>query len=181
MLSKVLVVAGLGAAGWFYVIDGSKLDEAMVRDFYEKQQIGFLSRNPEALCKQFASNVVINSETVILGQKQVQTLNQKTACEATHDSFKSFTDIGGKTGGILMMDYQYKIDSIEIAANKKRATVVTSNILTMGGSLMEFRTTSNEELVRNYREVQLVKSDSKTGMDMNLAGMADPAKFFGKQ
>lgn len=181
MVNKVLIVMGAAAAGWFYVIDGSKLDEAMVRDFYQQQQVGFLSRNPEALCKQFASNVVINSETVIMGQTQAQTLNQKAACEATHDSFKSFTDIGGKIGGMLMMDYQYKIDRIEIASNKKRATVVTSNTLIMGGSLMEFRTTSNEELVRNFREVQLIKSDSKTDVDMNLAAMADPAKFFGKK
>lgn len=180
MINKVLVIAGLAGAGWYYVIDGSKLDEAMVRDFYEKQETGFLSRNAEALCKQYASNVVINSEMVVMGQTKAETLNQKAACEATRESFKSFAELGGQFGGMLNMDYKYKIDSIEISANKKRASVVITNTLKMGGSLMQFRTNSNEELVRNYREVQIVKSDSKTRVISNIPGMSNNDQFFGK-
>jgi hypothetical protein len=167
MLKLVLAIIGLAVGGWYFVIDGSKLDEAMVRAFYEQQQHAILSRNPEALCKQFASNAVINTETLMMGQTQAQTLTKKTACDATRESWKSFEAMGEKAGGILTIEYDYKIDSIQISANKKSATVVTSNTLKMGEAFMQFRTTATEELVRNYRQVQLARSDSKTGVRMS--------------
>jgi hypothetical protein len=178
MIKIGLAIAGLAAAGWYFAIDGSKLDESMVREFYEKQQHAVLSRDPQALCNQFASNAVVTTETLMMGQTQAQTLNNKTACDATRKTFKSFEDMGEKAGGILTIEYEYKIDSIDIAANKKRATVVTSNILKMGESFMQFRTTATEELVRNYRVVQLAKSDSKTGVRWTPSALADPSKFF---
>lgn len=178
MIKIVMAVVGLGAALWYFAIDGSKLDEAMVREFYEKQQHAVLSRDPEALCKQFASKGVFTTETVMMGQTQADTLNQKSACDNTRKTWKTFEAMGEKAGGILTIEYDYKIDSVEISANKKRATVVTSNTLKMGESFMQFRTTATEELVRNYRVVQLAKSDSKTGVRMTAGALADPSKFF---
>lgn len=178
MIKIGLTILGLAAAGWYFVIDGSKLDEAMVREFYEKQQHATLSRDPEALCKQFAKNAVVTTETLMMGQTQAQTLNNKTACDATRKTFKSFEEMGEKAGGILTIEYDFKIDSVDIAANKKRAIVVTSNTLKMGESFMQFRTTATEELVRNYRVVQLAKSDSKTGVRMTPGALSDPSKFF---
>ncbi len=171
MTKLVLTIVGLAVAGWYFVIDGSKLDEAMVRTFYEQQQHATLSRDPEALCKQFASTAVINTETLMMGQTQAQILNNKTACDATRDAWKSFEAMGAKAGGILTIEYDYKIDSIELSANKKRATVVTSNTLKMGEAFMQFRTTATEELVRNYRQVQLARSDSKTGVRMSAGAL----------
>jgi hypothetical protein len=171
MTKLVLAIVGLAVAGWYFVIDGSKLDEAMVRTFYEQQQHATLSRDPEALCKQFAKDAVINTETLMMGQTQAQTLNQKTACEATRETWKSFEAMGTKAGGILTIEYDYKIESINIASNKKRATVVTSNTLKMGEAFMQFRTTATEELVRNYRQVQLARSDSKTGVRMSAGAL----------
>ena len=86
--------------------------------------------------------------------------------------------MGDKAGGILTIEYDYKIGSVEISGNKKRATVVTSSTLKMGEAFMQFRSTATEELVRNYRQVQLAKSDSKTGVRMTLGALADPSKFF---
>ncbi len=178
MIKIGLAIVGLAVAGWYFVMDGSKLDEAMVREFYEKQQHAVLSRKPDALCKQFASNGIFTTETVMMGQTQAATLNQKSACEGTRKTWEMFEAMGNKAGGILTIEYDYKIDSIELSANKKRATVVTSNTLKMGEALMQFRTTATEELVRNYRVVQLAKSDSKTGVRMTMGAMADPSKFF---
>jgi hypothetical protein len=181
MIKLVLAVVGLAVAGWYFVIDGSKLDEAMVRTFYEQQQHAVLSRDAEALCKQFAGNAVINAETLMMGQTQAQTLNNKTACDATRKTWKSFEEMGDKAGGILTIEYDYKIDSISISANHKRATIVTSNTLKMGEAFMQFRTTATEELVRNYRQVQLARSDSKTGVRWTPGALADPSKYFVEQ
>ena len=181
MAKFILGIVALLGAGWYFLVDGSKLDEAMVRQFYEQQQHAVLSRDPEALCKQFAKNAVIKTEALMMGQTTSETHTAKTACDATRQTWQSFIDMGNKADAILTIEYEYKIDSIEVSANKKRATVVTSNTLKRGESFMQFRTTATEELVRNYRNVQLANSTSKTGVRFNPAALADPAKFLQSQ
>ena len=46
-MKKLLLVALLGAAVWWYFVGGRKLDEAQVNDFYRRVEVASLDRKPD--------------------------------------------------------------------------------------------------------------------------------------
>jgi hypothetical protein len=181
MVKTIVFLAAVCAAGWYYFIGGAQLDEAMVRQFYADEAHATLSRDPEALCKLFASKLVVRAETVMLGQTSTETLNQKQACDGQRKSFKMFEDIGVKADGILTIDYEYYIEKIEIAANRKSASVQMTSMLNMGNGMMVFKSSSTEQLTREWGKVLVLKADLKSKVTMHLAAVADPGKFLKEQ
>jgi hypothetical protein len=171
-----LIVAACGAAGWYYFFPGAKMDEEMVRQLYVAESHATLSRDPEALCKLFATKLILVSEVTMMGQIATEQINRKQACEAQRASFKNFEEIGDKMGGILYIDYRYEIGSIAISPNQKRATVQVSRVLKMGGGLMEFKSTSTEELVREWGSMYFSKIDQKVRVRMDAQAMAGSMK-----
>jgi len=181
-MGKLLAIVGLAcAAAWYYFVGGAKLDEDMVRQFYTDAAHATLSRDPEALCAQMSSKLVVNQETVVMGQTSNQTLNKKQACEAQHKAFQQFKEMGEKVDGILTMEFDYSVDSITLSPNHKTAVVQMSSTLQMGGQLMQFRSVSTDELDREWGKVHITKSNSKTGVRMHLEAMRDPGKYLQSQ
>ena len=70
-----------GAAVWFYLIDGSKLDEGMVREFYAQQAQHTYERDPEALCKQMSGKYRMNIQSRIAGKVNNANYGKSIACE----------------------------------------------------------------------------------------------------
>lgn len=182
-MGKLLAMVGMaGAAAWYFLVGaGAQLDEDMVRDFYVLESNATLSRNPQALCALLSSKAVVTQETVVLGQSNTEVLNKKQACQAQQQTFQQFKDIGDKVDGMLTIEYDYTIDSIEIAPNRKTAVVRVSNILKMGEQLMQFRTVSTDHLQREWGMVKIAKAEAKTHVRMHMAGMLDPAKYLQSQ
>ncbi|MES2949863.1 MAG: hypothetical protein V4858_15075 [Pseudomonadota bacterium] len=177
-MGKLVAMVGLAcAAAWYYFVGGAKLDEDMVRQFYVEEAHATLARKPEALCALMSSKLVVTQETRVLGQTNTETLNKKQACEAQHQAFQQFKEMGDKADAMLTIEYDYTIDSIDISPNRKQAVVQVSNTLKMGGQLMQFRTASTDQLRREWGMVKIAKADSKTQVQMHLAGMQDPAKY----
>ncbi len=174
------VVAGL-VVGWFYLIDGSKLDEQMVQDFYKLQQHNTYKRDPEALCKQLGGKLKLHQESLIAGKTQVVDMNKNQACDSLRESFKMFEEMGEKAGGMLTIEYSYEITRLELAPNKKSATVDVTSTLKMGEAFLQFFHTSTERIERSMRRTQLVASDDKLRMRWTPGAMANPEKFFRAQ
>jgi len=181
MLKIVATVAALGVAGWYYFIGGAKLDEALIRQFYADQAHATLSRDAEALCKQYAKKLSMKQEILTMGQSQIGTYGRKEACEAQRNTFKTFEELGERAGGILTIDYEYQIERIDIAPNKKSALVQVSSQLKMGDTFMQFKHVSTDELVREFGTVYLLKAQTQSKARIHMGGLMDPEKFFKAQ
>jgi hypothetical protein len=179
MLKKALLVAAAGAvAGWYYLIDGSKIDARMVRDFYRLQQHNTYLRDPERLCQQIGGKARIRISSVVAGKPQVEDLDKKQACERLRKTYQAFTEMGEKAGGMLTIEYDYQITQLEVASNRKSATVEVTTLLKMGEEFMHISTTSSDRLERSMREVKLVASDSKVRMRWVPKALLNPEKYF---
>lgn len=181
MMRLLVVVAVACAAAWYYFVGGAKLDEELVRQFYESESHATLSRDPEALCKLYSSKLQLTQETLLMGQTTSQRMNKQQACDSQRESFRKFEEIGNKADGILTIEYDYTIERIDIAPNRKSATVQTSSTLKMGEGLMQFRSVTVDELHREWGIVKVAKADIKTGVRFNAAALADPGKFLQPQ
>jgi hypothetical protein len=181
MFKAMALVAAACAALWYFWIDGSKLDEPMVRAFYDQQAHATYSRDPEALCKQNGKKVVVTQETRMSGQTKTVTMTREQACEGARKMFEFFDQVGEKAGGMLTIEYSYELHRVEIAPNRKSAEVEMVSTLKMGESFMQFFTTSTEKLERSMRNVELVKADVKTRVQWKPGALVEPEKYFQSQ
>jgi hypothetical protein len=114
-LVKYLLLAVLaGAAGWFYLIDGSKLDEGMVREFYAQQANHTYARDPEALCEQLGRSYRMNIRTRLAGKVSEDNYGKSAACDQIRKSFKFFAEMGEE----FMQIFSESTDRIERSMRK---------------------------------------------------------------
>ena len=179
---KYLVFALLaGGAVWFYFIDGSKLDEGMVREFYAQQAQHTYERDPEALCKQMSGKYRMNIQSRIAGKVNDASYGKSIACEQIKKSFKFFEDVGERAGGILTIEYSYDIRQLDIASNNRSATVEITTTLKMGEEFLQIFSESTDRIERSMRQVVLVAQDSKVRMRWTPGAYAHPEQYFQAQ
>jgi hypothetical protein len=179
---KYLLFALLaGGAAWFYLIDGSKLDEGMVREFYAQQARHTYERDPEALCKQLSRKYRMNIQSRIAGKVNDASYGKSIACEQLQKSFKFFEDMGERAGGILTIEYSYEIHQLDVASNNRSATVEIATTLKMGEQFLQIFSESTDRIERSLRQVVLVSQDSKVHMSWTPGAYAHPEQYFQEQ
>jgi hypothetical protein len=179
---KYLLLAVLaGAAGWFYLIDGSKLDEGMVREFYAQQANHTYARDPEALCEQLGRSYRMSIQSRLGGTVSENSYDRSTACDRIRKSFKFFEDMGERAGGTLTIEYSYDIRQLDIAHNNRSATVEISTTLKMGEEFMQIFSESTDRIERSLRKVQLAAQDAKVHMRWTPGAIAHPEQYFQAQ
>ena len=179
---KYLLLAVLaGAAGWFYLIDGSKLDEGMVREFYAQQANHTYARDPEALCEQLGRSYRMSIQSRFGATVSENSYDRSTACDRIRKSFKFFADMGERAGGTLTIEYSYDIRQLDIAHNNRSATVEISTTLKMGEEFMQIVSESTDRIERSLRKVQLVAQDAKVHMRWTPGAIAHPEQYFQAQ
>jgi nitrous oxide reductase len=161
-MRKFILIAVLLGGAWYYFIGGRKLDDQLVREYYQQQVHATLDRNPEALCNQLHTDFSGTESVVIAGQRQSRSLNKDQACEAAHKTYEIIDKIGEKMGGIAQLDYNQEIAGITLSDDKKTATVESSYSLDIAGSVMQMRGSSVDTLVRSNGKVLMLKSDTKS-------------------
>ena len=122
-MKQIAIVVALCVGAWYFFIGGRKLDESMVRTYYEKEAHAIYSRDADKLCKQLSKKVVIQSKTVMMGRTTETSSDREQACDSLRKTFKMFESVGERMGGILTIEYEYHIDSVQIASDRKSATV----------------------------------------------------------
>lgn len=178
-MKKIAIVLVVCVGLWYYFIGGRKLDETMVRQYYEKSARAMLARDADLMCKQLSRKVVIESKTVMMGQSMDSSHDYKEACDAQHKSFEMLQEVGDRSGGALALEFDYQLDAIDVAANRKSATITGTQVLNMG-PMMQFKTSFTHRLERELGNVRLVRSDDVTVVRMGGAGSMRQSDFFRK-
>ena len=65
-MKQIAIAVALCVGAWYFFIGGRKLDDAMVRQYYEKEAHAIYSRDAEKLCEQLSKKAVIQSKTVMM-------------------------------------------------------------------------------------------------------------------
>ena len=179
-MKQIAIVIALCVGAWYFFIGGRKLDESMVRDFYQKEAHAIYSRDAEMLCKQISRKARIESKTTMMGKTVERSHNRDEACQANREAFETFSRVGERMGGILTIEYDYHIDTIEMATDRKSATVTGTNVLKMGESLLQYKTSFTQRLERELGQMRLVHADEVTVMRIGGAGAMSQSEFFRK-
>lgn len=179
-MKKIALLAALCVGAWYYFVGGRTLDEKMVRAYYDQGAHAFYKRDAELLCKQVSTKAILQDETVMNGQTQRATLNRDQYCEATKANLQMFEQMGDRMGGILTVEFEFHIDSIEIEPGRKSAKVKGTSLLKMGETVMQFSSTFNEQLVREMGQMKLLRSDQRTVVRMAGGRGMSQSDFFSK-
>ncbi|UCV00457.1 hypothetical protein [Acidovorax radicis] len=179
-MKKIALLAALCVGAWYYFVGGRTVDETMVRAYYDEGSHALYQRDAEPACKQLSTKVIIQDETVMNGQTQRTTLNHDQQCEAVKTSFALFEQMGAQMGGILTVEYEFHIDSIDIEPGRKSAKVQGTSLLKMGETVMQFESTFNQRLVREMGQIKLLRSDQRTMVRMAGGRGMSQSDFFSK-
>lgn len=157
-MKRILLVVSIAIAAWWYFIEGRKMTEAHVTEFYRDLEV-VLERKPDELCSLLADDF---KSTVTTGNQGVKVMDEddKTqTCEAYRELYTTWEKIGEKMGEKLQLDSDYKVHSISISADRKSATVDVSSSLDVAGSITNIRSRSTDTLVRRNGKVMMIRSE----------------------
>lgn len=160
-MRKILLLAILAGASWWYFIGGRTITEAQVVRFYRDLEHATLSRNPEALCALLDDEFQSVGTLSMGGRRSTVTQDKAQACEAYTEMYKNFALIGDKMGGMLQLDSGYTINSVVIQPDSKSATVDFSSSLDVAGTIMNIRSRSTDTLIRRNGKVLMLRSEGK--------------------
>jgi len=177
-MKQIAIVVVLCVGVWYFFIGGRKLDEAMVRNHYQKEAHAIYSRDAEQLCKLLSRKAVIESKTTMMGRTVETTHDRDEACKANRETFETFSRVGERMGGILTIEYEYHIDTIEVATDRKSAIVTGTSVLKMGEALLQYKSSYTQRLERELGQVRLVHSDEATVVRMGGRGAMSQSDFF---
>jgi hypothetical protein len=158
-VKKLLLVVFIAAVAWWYFIGGRNLSEANVRDFYRALEAATLARKPEDICSLFADDFKSTGTIAVGAQSRTDSQDKEETCESYRKLYQSWEQLGEKMGGILQLDSNYEIHSIDIASDHKSATVDVSNTLDVAGSIMNIKGRSTDTLIRRNGKVLMLHSD----------------------
>ncbi|TDU25692.1 hypothetical protein DFR24_4137 [Panacagrimonas perspica] len=166
----VLFVMLAGGGAWWYFVGGRTLTEDHVKAFYAEQTRATLNRNPEALCDMLASDFHGTAVSISLGGRKKIEQNRGEACSAYHEFYDAAEALGEKMGGMVVLEYDQRITKLELAADRRSATVKTRFTFDIGGALINLRGTSTDTLERRNGKVRLSGSDGQVTTSSGIAG-----------
>ncbi|MFM9921801.1 hypothetical protein VLK31_02315 [Variovorax sp. H27-G14] len=179
-MKQIAIVLALCVGAWYFFIGGRKLDEPMVRDFYQTQARAIAARDADKLCKQLSRKVVIESKTTVMGRAEETTHDRDSACLGVHKTFETFQIIGEHSDGILSMEYDYHLDAIEIAPDRKSARVQGTSVMKLGDSAVQLKTSFTQRVERELGQMRLVHAEDSTVVRLGGRGAMSQSDFFRK-
>lgn len=161
MRTLILFLILVATAGWWYFVGGRKLDEDLVRDYYQQSQQATLLHDHVALCGMLSENFTSTSQLAMGPQhaRSSDSADKAKTCDNWRDLFASWQRLGEKMGGELQLDAGHEIHSIVLAADRKSAVVDVSSQLDVAGTIMNIRTRSTDQLIRRNGRVLLLRSE----------------------
>lgn len=159
MRKFILLIAILAAAGWWYFVGGRRISEDHVTRFYQEFEAATLSRNSDALCAMLSDDFETSGTVEIGGRTGTSTQNKTQTCRAYAAMFENFEKLGDKMGGMLQLDSNYTINSIEIQRDRKSAIVDFSSSLDVAGTIMNIHSRSMDTLIRRNGKTLMLRSE----------------------
>jgi hypothetical protein len=177
-MKQIAIVIVLCVGAWYFLVGGRKLDEKLVREYYQKEAHAIYSRDAEKLCKQLSRKVVIESKVTMMGKTVESTHDRDEACESMRKTFELFRMVGDRMGGILTIEYDYQIDTVEVATDRKSAVIKGTSVLKMGEAALQYKSSFTQRLERELGQMRLVHSDEATVVRMGGRGAMSQSEFF---
>ena len=158
-MKTILLLIVLAGAGWWYFVGSRTINEGQVTGFYQAQQAATLERKPEVLCALLADDFSATGSIALAGSSRNESVTRQQLCDGYVDMYAAWEKLGSAMGGEVQLDSHYDIHAIEIAPDKKSATVDISMSLDVAGNLTNMRSRSTETLVRRNGKVLLLRSE----------------------
>lgn len=162
--SIVIVVVVLVFALGLYLtrMQVSKLDDALVREYYLQHINATRSFDAKTLCDLYDKSFRItdigpdpNGNTTAI------TLNRKQACAATRESMQLLHKTAKASQEVP--DLTYTIESITLSPDERRATVKVRASMRIG-KRFSLTSTGTETLVRRFGKVRSLGGESRTSI-----------------
>lgn len=153
MMGKLIVVVVLLVAGVLAYENGRKIDESHVRAHYQAQLEALRAFDEEAVCAAAADDFSLKVVERGEGPVGSATLDGAEACELNRQTLKLMQMMSGQTGGMVTIDVNYNIKSIEIAPGGRSATVESTSTAKVGDMLLS-RSRNREELSRSFWRIR---------------------------
>lgn len=164
MNTKLLIAfAATAAYGlWYAAIGGRQITEGHVAALYRDYVSAFDRGDGKAVCDLFSDKVhgrfVSTSRTMPV--KEV--LDKAAACTAVDDFYRAKQQMEEAAGHELHTNFEYTLQSIDIAPDKKSARVQVRMEVRIGterGALLDMRSTQTDIIQRRFGKAQFVQSD----------------------
>ncbi|SFO71386.1 hypothetical protein SAMN05216567_102256 [Variovorax sp. OK605] len=179
-MKQIAIVIVLCMGAWYFFIGGRKLDESMVRDYYQQEARAVSANDADKLCKQLSRKAVVEAKTTMMGRTEEVSLDRDEACAATRKTMETLRRVNDQVGAILAIEYDYHIDTVEVASDRKSAVVKGTSVLKMGDSALQLKTSFNQRLERELGQMRLVHAEDSTVVRLGGRGVMSQSDFFRK-
>ncbi|SEJ15957.1 MULTISPECIES: hypothetical protein [unclassified Variovorax] len=179
-MKQIAIVIVLCMGAWYFFIGGRKLDESMVRDYYQQEARAVSANDADKLCKQLSRKAVVEAKTTMMGRTEEVSLDRDEACAATRKTMETLRRVNDQVGAILAIEYDYHIDTVEVASDRKSAVVKGTSVMKMGDSALQLKTSFNQRLERELGQMRLVHAEDSTVVRLGGRGVMSQSDFFRK-
>jgi ketosteroid isomerase-like protein len=166
-MKKALLLLILGAAAWYYLVEGRKVKESHVRALYDHYWAAVDDNDSDAVCKMFDDKFssVVRTRTPAGPVEERGT--KQTACEGTEKFFELKKKMEERSGQTLYVNTEYTVDSITVNADGKSATarmVSEVRIGTEQRAFLTMRETQTDTIIRRYGRARFLDSDGEISL-----------------
>ncbi len=149
MLGKLLGVVVLGVVGFLAYENGHAIDESHVREHYRQQLEAWRSFDEAGICGSIADDYSLKVAERTAEHPANATLDGAQSCEMTRKFIRLAQQLSSQTGGLLTIDIDIDIKSIQVAPDGRSATVEATSTAKLGDTLIS-RTRGREQLSRSF-------------------------------
>jgi hypothetical protein len=179
-MKQIAIVIALCVGAWYFFVGGRKLDEPMVREYYQQGARAAAANDADKLCKQLSRKATIEIRTTAMGRTQEESLDRDEACASIRKTMEVLRRVDDQVGAILAIEYDYHIDTIEIAPDRKSAVATGTSVMKMGDTAVQFKTSFNQRLERELGQMRLVHAEDSMVVRLGGRGAMSQSDFFRK-
>ncbi|KAF1722694.1 hypothetical protein [Pseudoxanthomonas wuyuanensis] len=162
-MKKLLLCLLLAAAAAWYFFGRTQVNEAEVRDFYQRQFEASSKGDVGRLCGMLASDFQGVNITHV-GPRQLRELNDRDeTCDALEKFYDQLKKLHAMAGDQFEVDGDYTINGVEVAEDGKSATVKVRSVARLGR--MRITSRSTDTVVRQHGRLVVRRSDSRSWME----------------
>ncbi|MGB3461490.1 hypothetical protein [Rhodanobacter lindaniclasticus] len=156
MKKVVLVVIVIAVAIWYFDIS-RRMTESSIRASYQAQIEALQRFDAKPLCD--ALDDSYQATVTARGSARAPSAKDKAgACADLTRTLRRMKTLSERTGGLLEPDYDYEIKSIELADDRKTATVEIASVMRIGDMTLA-RSRSVDHLIRRLGRIRSVSSE----------------------
>lgn len=161
-VKKWLLLAVLAALALWYFHFDRRMSEASIRGFYDEGIQAMMRFDAEWTCSRMTADY--RQTHITFGEQQGRSeknYDKEQTCRLAQEGMKQFKALSDASNGVIEPEYKVKIHRIELAADRKTASV-EMEVKMMLGEVMLARTRGTDRLVRRNGRILSQSSEAKS-------------------